>query len=429
MFDYSALDPCVHCGFCLPACPTYLATGDEGHSPRGRIVLMRSLERNEVSPYDPALLEHLEACLGCRGCEPVCPSGVGYGRGLEAAREQIFEARGLAPMARAVLGVFRHGAIWRPLFALARMLRATGLPHVLSGSGRLGFGMGMLASSGKQRREKVGRLGGATVGPQWHTAEVDSMSRAAPLTVALFRGCVMNALFNHVHAATRRTLEVNGYRVIEASGQVCCGALHEHAGDVAAARSLAEANVAVFGDQADLIVVNSAGCGALLKDYGRLLGSPAAARMAAKVRDVSELLAERGPRSGAPVGLEVAYDAPCHLQHAQRIQEAPLALLRAVPALRLRILPGSDQCCGSAGIYSVLRPEMARAVLEAKIGSFAAAKPMPSLIVTGNPGCLMQIGAGLRAAGLPIGVAHPVELLDLSYDAAGFYQSEVRSKK
>ena len=127
------------------------------------------------------------------------------------------------------------------------------------------------------------------------------------------------------------------------------------------------------------------------------------------------------------MGLEVAYDAPCHLQHAQRIQEAPLALLRAVPALRLRILPGSDQCCGSAGIYSVLRPEMARAVLEAKIGSFAAAKPMPSLIVTGNPGCLMQIGAGLRAAGLPIGVAHPVELLDLSYDAAGFYQSEVRS--
>jgi glycolate oxidase iron-sulfur subunit len=231
----------------------------------------------------------------------------------------------------------------------------------------------------------------------------------------------MSALFNHVHSATRRTLEANGYRVAEIAGQVCCGALHEHAGDREGARGLALANVEALGEGADLVVVNSAGCGALLKDYGHLLGTEAAARLGAKVRDVSELLAERGPRSGAPLQLEVAYDAPCHLQHAQKVHDAPLALLQAVPGLRLRLLPGSDRCCGSAGIYSVLRPEMARAVLDQKIDGLRAATPPPDFVVTGNPGCLMQIGAGLRAARLPIEVAHPVELLDHSYREAGFY--------
>ena len=428
MTGYAALDPCVHCGFCLPACPTYLVTGEEGHSPRGRIVLMRALERGEMSPHDPGLLEHLEACLGCRGCEPVCPSGVGYGRGLEAAREQIFHARGLSPLARVVLRVFRHREIWRPLFALARAFRATGLPQLLSGKGRLGFWMGMLASSTEVRSAEQLLRGAAKQQPQAQRSDLPDLAvapvtrPAIPQTVILFRGCVMNALFSHVHDATKRTLQVNGYRVIEAEGQACCGALHEHAGDVAAARSLAAINVAALEEPADFIVVNSAGCGALLKDYGRLLGSEAAARVAAKVRDVSELLAERGPRPGAPIGLDVAYDAPCHLQHAQRVHQAPLALLKAVPGLRLRTLAGSDRCCGSAGIYSVLRPAMARAVLDSKIASVAEVRPRPALVVTGNPGCLMQIGAGLRAARLPIGVAHPVELLDLSYDAAGFYE-------
>jgi glycolate oxidase iron-sulfur subunit len=231
----------------------------------------------------------------------------------------------------------------------------------------------------------------------------------------------MDTLFGHVHAATTRTLEINGFRVVEVPGQVCCGALHEHAGDRDAARALAAANVRAFTDKADFVVVNSAGCGALLKDYGHLLGTEAAGRMAASVRDVSELLAERGPRSGAALELDVAYDAPCHLQHAQRVQEAPLALLKAIPGLRLRLLPGADRCCGSAGIYSVLRPHMARMVLDQKIAAMEDAAPRPELVVTGNPGCIMQIGAGLRAADLSIGVAHPVELLDLSYNMAGFY--------
>jgi glycolate oxidase iron-sulfur subunit len=376
---------------------------------------MRALERGEMDAQDPALFEHLDACLGCRGCEPACPSGVGYGRGLEAAREQLFEARGLSPTARVVLRIFRHRLLWEPAFALARLLRATGLPRLLAGRNRLRFGLGMLAASAepRERTEKTERSDS--------TAASFPSSPSSP-SVALFRGCVMSTLFNHVNAATRRTLEANGYRVVEVGGQVCCGALHEHAGDRAGARVLAEANVEALVETADFVVVNSAGCGALLKDYGHLLGTEAGARLGAKVRDVAELLADRGPRSGAPLELDVAYDPRCHLQHAQRVHDAPLALLRAVPGLRLRLLPGSDRCCGSAGIYSVLRPQMARAVLDQKIAGLRAATPRPDFVVTGNPGCLMQIGAGLRAARLPIDVAHPVELLDHSYREAGFYE-------
>jgi glycolate oxidase iron-sulfur subunit len=234
----------------------------------------------------------------------------------------------------------------------------------------------------------------------------------------------MDALFSHVHDATRRTLAANGYRVIEIPGQVCCGALHAHAGDRAGAMTLAEANLRAFGGAADYVVVNSAGCGALLKDYGHLLGTAPSREFGERVRDVSELLAERGPRPGGALEIDVAYDAPCHLQHAQRVQEPPLAMLRAIPGLRLQLLPGSDQCCGSAGIFSLLQPAMSRAVLDAKLASFRAASPRPSIVATGNPGCLMQIGGGLRAAGLPIRTAHPVELLDWAYVAGGVYRSE-----
>ena len=434
MSDYSSLDPCVHCGFCLPACPTYLATGDEADSPRGRIVLMRALERGEISPTDEGLVQHLDACLGCLGCEPVCPSGVGYGRGIETAREQLYAARGLGPLATAVLAVFSREWVWRPLFTVSRWLRATGVPAWLSGGGRLGFGMGMLAASAPAAVASREAASGAARSPAAVPATVQppdpktvrpsdrpAVGSSDRPSVALFRGCVMDTLFGHVHAATRRTLEANGYRVIEPDGQVCCGALHEHAGHRAAAEALARVNVEALAEAADFVVVNSAGCGALLKGYGHLLESDAARTLAAKVRDVSELLAERGPRPGGELPLEVAYDAPCHLQHAQRVHAAPLAVLSAIPALRLRVLPSSDKCCGSAGIYSVLRPAMARAVLDLKIESLATATPVPQVVATGNPGCLMQIGAGIRAAGLPIRVAHPVELLDESYRVAGMY--------
>jgi len=417
---YAALDPCVHCGFCLPACPTYLVTGDEADSPRGRIVLMRALERGEIPSDDPALVEHLDACLGCRGCEPVCPSGVGYGRGLQAAREQIAAATAGGKAGgwrgRMMLSVFRHRFLWRPLFAAARLFRGTGLPARLAGPSNTRFSLAMLAATEP-------RAHGTARG----TASATARSEPLPLrgSVALFRGCVMDSLFDHVHQATRRTLEANGYRVIEVTGQVCCGALHEHAGDRSDAEALARRNLAAF-TTADFIVVNSAGCGALLKDYGHLLDEPAAHAFAERVRDVSELLAAAGPRAGGALPLDVAYDAPCHLQHAQRVQAEPLALLAAIPELRLRLLPGSDKCCGSAGIYSTLHPGMARAVLDRKIAELADAAPRPALVATGNPGCLMQIGAGLRAAGLPIGVVHPVELLDWSYEAGGIYADILR---
>ena len=399
------LAPCVHCGFCLPACPTYLATGDENDSPRGRIVLMRALANGELPATDPSLNYHLDRCLGCRGCEPACPSGVAYGQGLAAARSVLADAREMPAMARVVLRVFSTELLWRPLFTMARWLRWTGIPRRLAGGGRFSFSFGMLAAT-------TPHAGHAVSPPRPPTG----------VSVALFAGCVMDALFPHVHDAARRTLEANGYRVLEVRGQGCCGALHEHAGDHAGARALARANVAAFGG-ADYIAVDSAGCGALLKEYGGLLDGPEAIDFARRVRDVTELLAERGPRPAGPLELDVAYDAPCHLQHAQRVHAAPLKVLRAIEGLRVRELPGADRCCGSAGIYSLLEPGLSREVLAPKLESIRSATPVPAIIATGNPGCLMQIGAGLHAAGIPARVAHPVELLDLAYQQAGLYDS------
>ena len=405
MGDFSSLDPCVHCGFCLPACPTYLATRDEADSPRGRIVLMRAIDRGDLTADDPAVRQHLDACLGCRGCEPVCPSGVAYGRGLEEARRRIAATVGLRPLARLTLGLFGSRMAWRIVFGAGRWFRDLGLAKRLAGAGRTGFGFGMLAATAPRT---TGRNGAA---PRPATGQ----------TVALFRGCVMDAMFGHVHEATRRTLTANGYRVVEARHQVCCGALHDHAGDQEGAARLARVNLEAFGDTADFIVVDSAGCGALLKDYAHLLGSETARRFSERVRDVTELLAQRGPVPGGPLPLDVAYDAPCHLQHAQHVQREPLAVLGAIPGLRLHDLPGSDRCCGSAGIFSLLEPAMSRLVLEDKIQAIRNLSPHPEFIVTGNPGCLMQIGAGLLAAGMTTRVAHPVELLDWSYAAGGLY--------
>ncbi|HEU4799497.1 MAG TPA: heterodisulfide reductase-related iron-sulfur binding cluster [Gemmatimonadales bacterium] len=394
-----ALASCVHCGFCLPSCPTYLATSDEADSPRGRIVLMRGLSAGTLTPDDDAVAQHLDACLGCRGCEPVCPSGVEYGKGLEAARAMLAQRRGIPFLARMVLGVFRRKWLWKPIMALMRMLRETGIPARLAGDGRLGFMMGMVASTAP-RAAYDGRR-----------STPSGAHAGAPLPAAMFTGCVMDGLFSHVHDATRRALEHAGYDVREVRGQGCCGALHLHAGDEAGARALARENLRAFRDVAGLIVVNSAGCGAMLKEYAHLVDD--ATDFSARVRDVSELLQTHlSQLSTLNSQLTAVYDAPCHLQHAQRIHDQPLAMLRSVPGLTLLVPPGSSQCCGSAGIYSLVEPGLSREVLAAKIAELAALEPRPDVVLTGNPGCLMQIGAGLRAAGLPIDVRHPVEVLD-----------------
>jgi glycolate oxidase iron-sulfur subunit len=415
---FAALDPCVHCGFCLQACPTFLVTGDEADSPRGRIELMRALETGELAPDDPGVAFHLDRCLGCRGCEPVCPSGVGYGHGLEAARALLAERRRLPPLARAALTFLTGAGVARVVYAGARLLRATGLPARFAGWGRTGFALGMLAATRPApRRRAPGRRPGQGPEPTPSPAPADS---ATP--VLLFRGCIMDGLFSHVHDATTRTLELNGYAVRDVPAEVCCGALHAHAGLRREAQALARQNVAAFGTGDEPIVVNSAGCGALLKDYGHLLaddGPADGATFAARVKDVTELLAARGPRPGAPLDATVAYDPPCHLLHAQRVAEPPYAVLRAIPVLRVIATLDATQCCGSAGLFTLLEPAMSRAVLAPKLASLGEARP--HVVATGNPGCLMQLGAGLAAAGLPTVVRHPVELLDDSYRMAGYY--------
>jgi glycolate oxidase iron-sulfur subunit len=244
----------------------------------------------------------------------------------------------------------------------------------------------------------------------------------------------MEGLFRHVHDATIRTLAVNGYDVREVEGQVCCGALHGHAGLLDEARVLARANIAAFGDGDEPIVVNSAGCGAFMKGYDHLLadlpdGSPSPERrggqgvrtFSARVRDVTELLAANGgPVPGAPLDLHVAYDPPCHLLHAQGIADPPLRVFAAIPVLRLVAVPGAAECCGSAGLFTLVEPEMSRAVLNPKLERLR--EVAPQVVATGNPGCLMQLGAGLAAARMSAAVRHPVELLDASYRAAGRYE-------
>jgi len=408
---FEGLDACVHCGFCLQACPTFLATGDEADSPRGRIELMRGLERGDIAATDPALFYHLDRCLGCRGCEPVCPSGVQYGHGLEAARARITAARGVSRLARMALWALTTPGVSEVVYWFARRLRSV-LPRSLAGWGRIRFAVGMLAATKPAAIKTAARKSAAN-------SRRPIAAPSPPSAAQLFRGCVMQGLFSHVHDATIRTLAVNGHQAVEVSGQVCCGALHAHAGLYAEALDLARANVAAFGDGTEPIVVNSAGCGAQMKDYGRLLGDEPSRRFAARVKDVTELFAP-APVPGAPLDLHVAYDPPCHLLHAQGIATPPLKLFAAIPLLELVPVPGAAECCGSAGLFTLLEPEMSRAVLAAKIERLREAAPQ--VVATGNPGCLMQLGAGLAAAGIRAQVRHPVELLDDAYRAAGRYE-------
>ncbi len=399
---------CVHCGFCLQACPTYLVLGDENDSPRGRILLMRSLVEGAVAPDDEAVHTHIDRCLGCRACETACPSGVPYGALLEATRATLDAARQAPWTGRVILWVFARRPVLRVALAVARAVRATGLAALLARlPGQLGSAMAMLASTAPHFD-----------GRAYHTPTIGERG-----SVALLRGCVMDGLFSHTHDATERTLAVNGYRMVSARGQRCCGALHAHAGDLETARALARRNIDAFERSgADYVVVNAAGCGSAMKEYGHLLADDAAwheraERLSARVRDVTELLAATGPARGAPMSLRVTYDAPCHLLHAQRVAEPPLRVLASIPALELVPLEGSEHCCGSAGIYNVVEPELAGAVLAPKLEHIAATRA--ELVATGNPGCLMQIGAGLRRSGSRARAVHPVELLDASYAARG----------
>ena len=435
--SFAGLDSCVHCGFCLPACPTYEATLDEADSPRGRIVLLRALVHGELPADDEALTYHLDRCLGCRACEGVCPSGVAYGPAMEAARVRVAAARPQAPPVTFGLWALARPGRQRLAWWAARLARASGVPAALArgagaGAPLLVQMLAMLASTapgnrgtGAQAHRRTG--GQADKRTRGHADErtrgrADTRTRGPDDTAALFRGCVMDGLFGHVHDATIRTLAVNGVAVAEVPRQVCCGALAAHAGRADLARELARENVLAFDAAApgQTIVTNSAGCGAMLKAYGELLADDPLAEQArafaARVRDVSEILVERGPvPAERPLPLRVAYDAPCHLHHAQHLTTEPLLVLAAIPGLDLVPLEGADRCCGSAGLYSLVEPDLSAAVLAPKLQAIAASGA--DVVATGNPGCLMQIGAGALLAGLRVEVRHPVELLDRAYRA------------
>lgn len=410
------LDACVHCGFCLQACPTYVNLEDENDSPRGRLVLMRRMLEGDIALDDPTTAQHIDRCLGCRACETACPSGVPYGDLLEATRATMAPVRGTPFVARAVLAVFKHPLLLRTALLGARMFRATRLPQLLAQilPARLAFPMAMIASTTPANLRARAVRTTASRRPA-------SPSSQPAVTATCLTGCVMSGLFSHVNDATERVLTHNGFALRDTKAQGCCGALHAHAGDLESARALARINVAAFEQSgADVIAVNSAGCGAMLKQYGHLLhDDPAwaarAERVSARTRDISELLATVGPIAGtASVALRVTHDPPCHQMHAQRVVSPPLAVLRAIPGLALIPLEDADQCCGSAGIYNLVEPDTSDAVLAPKLARIAESGA--EWVATGNPGCMMQIGAGLLRSGSRARVVHPIELLDASYE-------------
>lgn len=405
----SGLDACVHCGFCLPACPTYLALDDENDSPRGRLVLMRAMLDGTIAVDDPDATKHLDQCLGCRGCETACPSGVPYGKLLEGTRERQRTVQPLPWIARAVLAVFAREWLLRPALALGRLLRATQLPRLAArvAPATLRMPLAMLATTSRSTTEEYAPRGDGHRGG-----------------VALLTGCVMEGLMPSLNRATERVLGENDFRVVHVQDQVCCGALHAHAGDTASARELARQNIAAFESSgAAFIAMNSAGCGAMCREYGHLLAddprwAARAAAFSAKVRDASELLAEAGPKQTSPGAdpTPVAWDAPCHLQHAQRVVQPPLQVLKAAGDIRMVPLEDSAQCCGSAGIYGLVQPDVAQRVLSPKLARIHESGA--AVVATSNPGCLMQIGAGLLLEGSAVAARHPIELLDIAYARA-----------
>jgi glycolate oxidase iron-sulfur subunit len=365
---------------------------------------MRSLLEGTVTPHDDRVHLHIDRCLGCRACEPACPSGVPYGQLLEATRATLGLSRRPALIGRMILFVFAHPALMRIAMLFSRFLAATPIPSLLSKiSGRVGFGMAMLSVSGSPLERDP----------------YEVSERATRDATAMLEGCVMDGLFTETNRATDRVLRKNGYAMVPAKGQACCGALHAHAGDLENARKLARRNIEAFENSgAAVIAVNAAGCGAMMKEYAHLLHddpewSERAKSLSAKVRDVSELLAAAGPIPGNPLPLRVTYDAPCHLVHAQRITTPPLAVLAAIPGLELIPLRDSEMCCGAAGIYNLIEPDTSDAVLAPKLVNIA--ETGASYVATGNPGCHMQIGAGLLRSGIKAQTIHPVDLLDASY--------------
>lgn len=400
------LKTCVSCGLCLNDCPTYRVLGDEADSPRGRIQLIRALVATEGRP-DESLVSHLDACLVCRACETACPSGVPFGRIMEGAREVVRER---AP--RGGLGTLAMDVGLATVSRPRRIGLATALGGLYVRSGlqslvrRLHLLPGRLAA--------MDRLLTAPEGAAYTPRE------RAGADVALFAGCVMRAAFGETLRATARVLERSGHTVGSPTAQVCCGALHAHAGDGETARALARENIAAFdrvlgGQSPPVVVVNAAGCGAHLKAYGDVLAhddvwAARARAFAARVRDASEVASPAVPASGLPRETRVVYQDACHLAHGQQIRRQPRALLQAIPGVKLVPIRDPERCCGSAGIYNLTHREVAGELQRQKVEAILAGAP--DIVVSANPGCILQLRAGLAEAGGNIPVVHLLQFLD-----------------
>lgn len=412
---------CIHCGLCLEACPTYVITGNENDGPRGRLYLMRAVAEGRLENTSSAFRTHIDRCLGCRACEQVCPAGVEYGQLLEASREELLHAQPKSDFSSKLLRfALRH--IWlsprrlQNFFGASRLFRDLGLTRLLLKSRlarlvspRAEVAVALLESSRPVFRNK------STHKP----VQTDQGEK-----VLLFSGCVGEGLFARVNRATERVLRVNNFNVSTPQGQVCCGALHAHAGDLAGARELARKNIAAFNSGTP-IITNAGGCGAMLATYGHLFANDeelarTALEFSARVRDVSQQLETSGMRT-APQSIEdsVTYDTSCHLLYGQRAGEASERMLRTVAGDNFIALNGSERCCGAAGVYNLLQADMSQQVLNEKLAHIK--QTHAGLLATGNPGCQMHIGAGASLAGMKLRVCHPIEIVDQVYERAGVY--------
>ena len=407
------LDKCVHCGLCLNSCPTYRELGIEMDSPRGRIYQMNQVAAG--APISASYVEHLELCLACRGCESACPSGVQYGRLIEDARAEIENARPRPAHVR----WFRN-FIFDTLLPSRLLLRLSAVQLAIyrkTGLQALARAIGILRVLGLA---KMDALSPEVQFPTFFSQYGKVFPAKGPRRhkVALLGGCIANISFARLNEATVRVLQANGCEVHVPDSQTCCGALALHAGVRTTARRLATQNVEALADAGfDAIITNAAGCGSTLKEYDHLLGTEAARRFSAQVKDINEFLAsiEMTPPE-KPVNLRVTYQDSCHLVHGQKVRTAPRKLLNAIPGLTLVELAGSDICCGSAGIYNIVQNEMAMALLQKKMASVAATQA--DAIATANPGCMIQLSAGVKTNKTGQPVYHVVELLDRAYGAS-----------
>jgi glycolate oxidase iron-sulfur subunit len=410
---------CIHCGLCLQSCPTYIELGREADSPRGRIYLMRAQQRGAM-PVSESFVQHISACLDCRGCESACPSGVPYGELVEKARE-VIEHNIRRPFwvqwFRAFIfnTMFPSRRLLRLNFDLLRWYQRSGLQNLVRALGILKLFPGHLAGLEQLLPDIRHRRHHVALGSVF-PAEGEKKFRVAVMT-----GCVMNEIFGDINQATIRVLQKNGCDVVVPGEQVCCAALHCHAGIMDTARDLARKNIAAFEQaEVDAIISNASGCGAKLKEYGMLLAddrefAERAARFSQKVKDIASFL-DGLPSLAKPgeMRLRVAYDDPCHLLHAMKVSHAPRKVLRSIPGLELVELSTPEQCCGSAGIYNITNYQLSMRILQRKVDDIRTTTA--DVVATGNPGCMLQIAHGLRQAGLDhIKVMHPVELLDQAY--------------